>query len=230
LRWTLTDKCSIGDYFVFKQTFNRTFLLGREFEMKHSLPAKLVVVFAVLCLVSVCLCQTKQTSDWRKIDEKKFSFLLPKGFTKTDMTGVENYLGEYYKGKTRFLFVEGDTASNAYNVRREPEMKDYRETETVIKGRKTNIRTYALITNGKRRYRAELNVGNWEKAQIELYMELEGENSDDLKIAKQIFNSVVFSKQKQKSKKSETFRFNLETSKIICFQLSVINRLLGKQA
>lgn len=172
--------------------------------MKHSLPAKLVVVFAVLCLVSVCLCQTEQTSGWRKINEKAFSFLLPEGFTKTDMTGVENNLGEYYKGKTRFLFVEGDTASNAYDVRREPEMEDYRETETVIKGRKTNVRTFAQITDGKRLYRAELNIGNWEKAQIELYMELESENPDDLKTAKQIFNSVVFSNQKQKSKKQET--------------------------
>ncbi len=117
------------------------------------------------------------------------------------MTGVENYLGEYFKGKTRFLFVEGDTASNAYDARREAGMEDYQETETIIKGRKTNVRAYTRVANGKRLYRAELNIGNWEKARIELYMELEGENLEDLKTAKQIFGSVVFSKQKQKSGK-----------------------------
>lgn len=169
--------------------------------MKLSLPAKLVTIFAVLCFVSVAICQTKQNPNWQKIDEKTFSFLLPAGFIKTDMTGVENYLGEYFKGKTRFLFVEGDTASNAYDARREAGMEDYQETETIIKGRKTNVRAYTRVANGKRLYRAELNIGNWEKARIELYMELEGENLEDLKTAKQIFGSVVFSKQKQKSGK-----------------------------
>jgi hypothetical protein len=169
--------------------------------MKLSLPAKAVVSFTILCFVSAALCQTKQTPDWQKIDEKTFTFLLPKGFKKTGMTGVENYLGEFYKGRTRFLFIEGDTASNAYDTRREPEMEDYQESETIIEGRKTNIRTYTQTTDGRRLYRAELNVGNWEKAQVELYMELASENPDDLKIAKQIFNSITFSKKKRKSKK-----------------------------
>ena len=110
------------------------------------------------------------------------------------MTGVENYLGEYFKGKTRFLFVYGDTASNAYDVRREPEMENYQETETKIDGKRANIRTFSQLQNKERIYRAELNIGDWENANVELYMEVESKNQADLEMAKQIFNSVDFVK------------------------------------
>ncbi len=67
--------------------------------------------------------------------------------------------------------VHGDTASNAYEERREPEMGDYQETEIRIGGKRANIRTYSQIENGQRTYRAELNIGDWANAEIELYME-----------------------------------------------------------
>ena len=137
-----------------------------------------------------------QASGWQNINaDGWFTFSLPQGFIKTDMMGVEHYLGEYYKGKTRFLFVWGDTASNAYDVRREPEMEKYEEEETSIGGKRANIRTFALVRNGARMYRAELNMGNWEKAKVELYMELESSNAADLETAKQIFRSIKFSKK-----------------------------------
>jgi len=152
-----------------------------------------ILVTAILFLASVSICQTARISDWQKIDaDGLFTFRLPQGFTKTDMTGVENYLGEYYKGETRFLFVHGDTASNAYDVRREPEMKDYQETENRIDGKQANIRTYSQIENGQHTYRAELNIGDWANAKIELYMGVESKNPADLETAKQIFNSVDF--------------------------------------
>jgi hypothetical protein len=142
--------------------------------------------------------RSAQTAEWQNINaDGLFAFRLPQGFTKTNMMGVEHYLGEYYKGKARFLFVWGDTASNAYDVRRQPDMEEYRETETGIAGKRANVRTYSQIRDGARIYRAELNVGDWERAQVELYMEIESNNPADLETAKQIFNSITFSKKRR---------------------------------
>ena len=113
------------------------------------------------------------------------------------MTGVENYLGEYYRGKTRFLFISGDTASYAYDVRRQPEMEDYQETEIRLEEKPINIRT-SQIRDGERIYRAELNIGIWEKANVELCMEVESNNPADLEMAKQVFNSIEFPKKKSR--------------------------------
>jgi hypothetical protein len=126
-----------------------------------------------------------------------FTFRLPPGFAKSNTAGVEHYLGEYYKGKVRFLFIWGDTASNAYDLRRQPEMEDYLETECRIDARKANIRTYSLIRNGYRAYRSELNIGNWAKGDVELYMEMESLNPADLEVAKEIFSSIAISKKEQ---------------------------------
>jgi len=168
-------------------------LLWRKVEMNIASPKLFVSIVAILVLTSVSICQTAQTSGWQRIDaDSLFTFRLPQGFTKTDMTGVEHYLGEYYKGETRFLFICGDTNSNAYDVRREPEMEDYQETETRIDGRQANIRTYSRIEKGQRVYRAELNIGDWANADVELYMEVESKNTADIEVAKEIFNSVDF--------------------------------------
>jgi hypothetical protein len=163
--------------------------------MKQVIQRFMSVLLTAVVLVPVSISQTT-ASDWQKIDaDGLFTFSLPQGFTRTNMTGIEVYLGEYYKGKTRFLFISGDTASNAYDVRREPEMENYEETETTISGRRANIRTYSVVTDGARTYHAELNVGDWEHADVELFMELESADAADMKIAKQIFSSISFSKK-----------------------------------
>ncbi len=150
-------------------------------------------VVTIFFLSSISICQTAQTSNWQRIDaDGLFTFRLPQGFTKTDMTGVEHYLGEYYKGETRFLFICGDTNSYAYDVRRQPEMEDYRETETRIDGKQANIRTYSQFENGQRVYRVELNIGDWANADVELYMEVESKNLADIDMAKRVFNSIEF--------------------------------------
>jgi hypothetical protein len=166
--------------------------------MKIVFSTSFVALLTILCFASASVCQTAQASEWQKIDaDGLFTFRLPQGFSKTNMAGVENYLGEYYKGETRFLFIWGDTASYAYDVRRQPEMEEYQETETSIDGRRANIRTYSQIRDGERTYRAELNIGNWEKADIELYMEIETKDAADLEVAKEIFHSINFSKRKR---------------------------------
>jgi hypothetical protein len=152
---------------------------------------KYIAVGVTLALIS--LTQTVSPPEWQTIDaDGLFSFRLPQGFTKTNMTGGEKYLGEYYKGESRLLFIWGDTASLAYSERRQPSMHDYQEVITRIRGKRANIRTYWETTNAKRIYHAELNVGNWENGQIELYMGLESKDPTILDTANQVFRSIVF--------------------------------------
>lgn len=166
-------------------------------ESKAFFAAILLLLFTLVCPLARPFGKRSQTPDWQEINaDGLFCFSLPQGFIKTDMAGVEHYLSEYYKGKTRFLFISGDTASKAYEVRHQPDMEDYQETETRIGGKLANIRTYSQIRNGARIYHAELNIGNWEKGDVELYMEVESSSPDDLRIAKQIFNSIKFLTQK----------------------------------
>ncbi len=160
------------------------------------LPKILAVVITILSLASILVCQTKQAPKWRKINaEGFFTFRLPNGFNKTDLNGVENYLGEYYKDKTRFLFIWGDTDSNSFDKRREPDMDEYQEIETKVDGKKARIQIYSQLREGERIYRAELNVGNWEEGEVDLYMGMESNNPADLEVARQIFNSIVFLKK-----------------------------------
>ena len=168
--------------------------------MKGNTLKLVFVLFALLACESMSLCQTSIPKGWQKINaDGLFTFYLPQGFRKSDMMGVEHYLGEYFKGETRFLFVHGDTGSNAYDVRRTEEMNDYEEVETKIGGKKANIRTFYLNENGKRRYIAELNIGDWANADVELYMEMSGSSHAVLKMAKQIFRSVEFPKSPRRT-------------------------------
>ncbi|MGH9906493.1 MAG: hypothetical protein ACRD8U_13035 [Pyrinomonadaceae bacterium] len=145
----------------------------------------------------VSICQTAVPEAWRKIDaEGLFTFDLPPGMKQTDMAGVESFLREYLDGKKRFLFVHEPYSYLAYDERRSEEMKDYHETETKISSRRANIRTYYSVENGHKTYVAELHVGDWDKGQVEVFMSLEGNCSTDLETAKQIFNTVEFSKGK----------------------------------
>jgi hypothetical protein len=40
-------------------------------------------------------------------------------------------------------------------------------------------------------YQAELNVGNWEQGEVQLYMRIEGRDPKTLAVAKEIFKSVT---------------------------------------
>jgi hypothetical protein len=41
-------------------------------------------------------------------------------------------------------------------------------------------------------YRAELNLGNWDKGEVQLYMRLESEDAAMLQAAEEIFKSITF--------------------------------------
>ncbi len=164
-----------------------------------------VISFLILLNSSAAICQTAIPRNWQKIDaEGLFTFYLPPGMKKTGMTGVESFLGEYLGSERRFLFIHEPYDYLSYDSRRSDEMRDYRETETKIGGRKAVIRTYHTTDEnayysyerGQTTYVAELHVGDWAKSEVELFMSLESKSSSDLEVAKRIFNSVEFPKGK----------------------------------
>ena len=130
---------------------------------------------------------------WQTIDfNGLFTFRLPDGFAKRVATGSEEVRAEYFKGATNLIVVWGHSESLAYNERQQNWMHDYHETTTRLRGLRRNIRTYSHTENSKRVYKAELNVGNWDKGEVQLYMRLESNDPAMLDVAKEIFNSITF--------------------------------------
>jgi hypothetical protein len=70
-------------------------------------------------------------------------------------------------------------------------MNDYEEMTTRLGGRMANIRSFSSVKEGMRVYQAELNVGNWEKGEVQLYMRVEGSDPKTLDAAREIFKSVT---------------------------------------
>lgn len=150
---------------------------------------RFLTVLLAVCSVSALTLQN--TSDWQTVDVNDlFTFRLPAGFTRRTSKSEERV--EYYKGETNLVSIWGNTESLAYNNRRQAWMNDYQESTTRIRGKRANIRTYWHTLNAKRIYRAELNVGNWEKGQVELYMGIESSDPAMLETAREIFKSVSF--------------------------------------
>ena len=148
----------------------------------------------MIVLLAICglwtMTQTSSTSDWQTIDVNGlFTFRLPAGFTKH--TGDEAR-AEYQKAETKLVYTWGHTESPAYSERQQSSMHDYKESITRMGGQRANIRTYWQTVNARRSYRAELNVGNWEKGEVQLYMRVESSDPAMLDTACEIFKSVSF--------------------------------------
>lgn len=128
---------------------------------------------------------------WQTIDfNGLFTFRLPDGFQKLEETKPDDLRAEYHNGQTKLIVVWAHTESGAYDKRRQDWMQDYRETTTRIRGLRANVRTYSQSKDSKRVYRAELNVGNWDKGEVQLYMRLETDDPAMLEVAEQIFTSI----------------------------------------
>lgn len=154
---------------------------------------KSLIVLLVVCSVSALTLQTSSNNEWQTIAVNDlFSFRVPPGFIKRLSSGSDEERAEFYKGETKLLYVWGHTESVAYSERRQASMNDYQESTTRIGGKRANIRTYSQTIKGKRIYRAELNVGNWEKGEVQLYMEIESSDPAALETAREIFKSVKF--------------------------------------
>lgn len=141
---------------------------------------------------TVALFLMLSAASWQTIDfNGLFTFRLPAGFAQKEGTKPDDLRAEYHKGQTKLVVVWG-SASVAYGRRRQDWMHDYRESVTRIRGLRANIRRYSEGAGTKRAYRAELNVGNWEKGEVKLSMRMETNDPAMLEVAEQIFSSVSF--------------------------------------
>jgi len=122
--------------------------------------------------------------------EGLFTFRLPVGFKQTEM-GIDSFMRGYQRGRARFIFVCGDSASFEFN---EKNMRDLREDAITIDGKHATVRTFLYKFERATLYVAELNVGDWRNGHVELYMGMDSPNSTDILTAKQIFRSVKFLK------------------------------------
>ena len=135
----------------------------------------------------------RNTSDWQTIDvDGLVSFRLPTGWSKRSSFNVVEVRGEWFHSDTKLIYVWGQTESGAYSERRQSWMNNYEETTTRLGGRRANIRSFSKVKDAKRKYYAELNVGNWEKGEVQLYMRVEGSDAATIELAKKIFASIKF--------------------------------------
>ena len=151
----------------------------------------LVVILFALGLAPAGMCRQSETNGQVVEVEGLFSFRLPSGWSKRSSFNVAEVRGEWAKDGTRLVYVWGKTESDSYDERRQTWMNDYEEKMTRIGGRMANVRSFSSVKEGKRMYQAELNVGNWEKGDVQLYMRVEGSDAATIDLAKQIFKSVT---------------------------------------
>ena len=127
---------------------------------------------------------------WQTVDfNGLFTFRLPDGFERR-VASEEDVRGEYQKGATKVIVVWGRTESPAYNNRQQEWMHDYHESTTRLRGLRANVRTYSQTVDSKRVYRAELNLGNWDKGEVQIYMRMETDDPAMLPVAEEIFKSI----------------------------------------
>jgi len=153
--------------------------------------AFLIVIVLILALASAGGSEQGEPK-WQTVDvENLFSFRLPEDWSKRSSFNVTEVRGEWAKGETKLVYVWAHTESGGYGERRQAWMNDYEETTTRLGGRRANIRSFSSVKEGKRTYQAELNVGNWEKGEVQLYMRVEGSDPKTLDLAQHIFKSVT---------------------------------------
>ena len=149
----------------------------------------MIIRINMILLLAVCL-SASAMQDWQTIEVNGlFTFRLPAGFTKH--TG-DDVRAEYQKGETKVVYIWGQTESPVFTNRRQVSMHDYKESISRTGGKRANIRTYWQTVNSRQSYRAELNVGNWEKGEVQLYMRVESSDAAMLDTAREIFKSVSF--------------------------------------
>ena len=142
---------------------------------------------------TVALFLILSTAGWQTIDfNGLFTFRLPHDFTQRAATGPDDVRAEYFKGSTKLRLLWGQSESGVYSERQQNWMHTYHETITRLRGLRADIRTYSQNENSKCSYVAELNVGNWDKGQVQLYMRMESDDSAMLPVAEEIFKSVSF--------------------------------------
>jgi len=150
----------------------------------------LIVLVFIFALVSAGGSEQSGANEHTVDVDGLFSFRLPPDWSKRSSFNVAEVRGEWSNGGTKLVYVWRQTESGSYSERRQSWMNDYEETTTRLGGRRADIRSFSSLKDGRRTYQAELNVGNWEKGEVQLYMRIEGNDPKTLGLAKEIFKSV----------------------------------------
>jgi hypothetical protein len=154
-----------------------------------------ISIAGTLCVAGILLLTTSDPAQRKGKSqtvnaEGLFTFQLPVGFKQNEM-GIDSFMRGYRRGRAAFIFICGDSASSEYD---EKNMHDLREESVTIDGKPASVRTFRYRFKRASFYVAELNVGDWRKGPMELYMGMDSPNRTDIQIAKQIFSSVKFLK------------------------------------
>ncbi len=165
------------------------------FELKSSTVMRvrlsIATIFVSTALLFTMPAAARRSARWQTINaEGLFTFRLPAGFKQTGR-GIDTFMREYGRGRARFIFVCGDSASDEYD---EKTIRRVHEAPVTIDGKRASIRTFEYTWKRTPFYVTELNVGDWRAQHVELYMGLESPNRADMQLAQQIFRSVKFLK------------------------------------
>ena len=155
----------------------------------------------ILCGSSV-LCQTSIPEGWRKVDaEGRLTFYLPPDMKQANVHGIENLYQAYSNGRMKLSFVYEPDAVLAYEDRESEFGRDYQEIRTEIDGRPAFLFIYRREAAEGRTlsHHADVYVGDLPKAQVKLWMWASSTSPEDLEIARRIFNSVEFTKTKERN-------------------------------
>jgi hypothetical protein len=130
---------------------------------------------------------------WKQINANGlFTFYLPRGAWDTGFSGTEDFYKEYRIGRMRFMFVYEPTSRLSYDMRAQEFGKGFQEQVVEIAGRKAYLFHYVQREKRRRRYYADLYIGDLPNGEVKLWLQADSLVPADLEIAKKIFHTVEF--------------------------------------
>jgi hypothetical protein len=175
--------------------------------MVHPIISILFLTLAVVSLGLICSHAQSPTVtlDWEKVGVCQIRFLIPKDLKNQHAKGIDSCFAEFRSGKMR-LAIDASGLGSGGGFTKHETMLDFVEESVVIDGKKVQIITYKDgRTKSKRKFVAGLFVVLYEAKPKEtqtsayLYMTVEGNNEEEIQIAKQIFLSIQFDAYKPSS-------------------------------
>jgi hypothetical protein len=166
--------------------------------MKKSRTKLLLVISALLICSMASFSQhpspgANVPTDWKKLEANGlFTFFLPRGARDTGFSGTEDYYREYRIGQLRLMFVYRPTSLLSYDKREQAFGKGFREQVVEIGGRRAYLFDYVQKEKGRKRYYADLYIGDFPHEEVNLWMQADSRRPADLEIAKKIFRTVEF--------------------------------------
>ncbi|HKO41963.1 MAG TPA: hypothetical protein VJU84_01630 [Pyrinomonadaceae bacterium] len=132
---------------------------------------------------------------WKKVNARGlFTFYLPRGAWDTGFRGIDEYYQDWRVGRMRFKVVYEPMGHLSYDSREKVFGKVFKESVVEIGGRKAYLCEYSGLEKGRKRYYADLYVGEWPQGHVKLWMQADAARPADLEIAKQIFHTLEFLK------------------------------------